>query len=155
MCIRDESPLVADRVLGEVVATLIFWSLVVLSIVINGYIGFGAIVFYICVQCLSQNSKQEEMLGKALNSEMDPTKIVEVMKNSPATFSIIVQNYHYVTHRDSKGRTRRRRVNTHRGEMTFNYLQWVDTSSPMEFFSLIKELGVVRIKLNLAPVFSQ
>lgn len=48
-----------------------------------------------------------------------------------------IQCYHYVNDTDSKGRSRRRRVNTHHAKEEFVFYDWVDTSAPPDSMNYI------------------
>ena len=81
---------------------------------------FSVYIIYVIWSCCHDSSKYINHLKKLSNTFNDVQKAIE----APPEITLKIQNYHYVRTTDSKGRSKRRRVNTHYAEESFKFEKW-------------------------------
>lgn len=102
-----------------IVASVVFWAGVIVSgvgannflemLAVGLIIGLTYLFYLIVVICCSS------IRGYITNLQKfdDYKNMYDLMVNAKGHFAFWIECYHYETHRDSKGRTRRRKVVTH------------------------------------------
>lgn len=99
---------------------------IVASIMISiGYVGM------VIAGCCSDVSGYLGNVKKSGSGDT-PYEYFEDMKRTKGEIRWHVQCYHYKTTRNSKGKTSRKRVNTHAATKFFQYNDWRDVSTPLK-----------------------
>jgi len=110
------------------------------------YLMFG-IICYLIVICESFCAKTYKFL---INLD-ESNNVMPIINKFRTLYPIVlfkIQNYHYEYRRDKNG-SHRHRVNTHRAEAPFRYMEWIDQSPDATAIDYIKLQKITRLDFKL------